>query len=156
MEQLQAQHMRLLSHVDMKHQRSLMDKINWASRLIGIRGARGIGKTTMLLQHIKQTYGTNPTVALYASLDHLYFARHSLLELAEDRKNDELCESILWILLCRSVSASLTAVVASIVMAHPMASTLALFPAMISTYLSSSVASIASFNDLHPVVASLQ
>ena len=43
-----------------------------------------MGKTTMLLQHIKQTYGTDPTVALYASLDHLYFARHSLLELAEE------------------------------------------------------------------------
>ena len=84
MEQLQAQHMRLLSHVDMLHQRSLMSTINWSSRLIGIRGARGVGKTTMLLQHIKQTYGTNPAVALYASLDHLYFARHSLLELAED------------------------------------------------------------------------
>ena len=84
MEQLQAQHMRLLAHVEMEHQRSLMHRINWSSRLIGIRGARGVGKTTMLLQHIKQTYGTDPTVALYASLDHLYFARHSLLELAEE------------------------------------------------------------------------
>ena len=61
-----------------------MDEINWNSRLIGIRGARGVGKTTMLLQHIKETHGTNPTVALYASLDHLYFSRHSLLDLAEE------------------------------------------------------------------------
>lgn len=43
-----------------------------------------------------------------------------LLELAEDRGNDENCEYILWFLLRRSISASLTAVVASIVMAHPM------------------------------------
>ncbi len=43
-----------------------------------------------------------------------------LLELTEDRANDELCEGILSLLLCRSKSASLTAVVASIVMAHPM------------------------------------
>ena len=46
-----------------------MDEINWDTRLIGIRGARGVGKTTMLLQHIKETHGTNPAVALYASLD---------------------------------------------------------------------------------------
>jgi len=87
MEQLQAQHLRLLSHMDMQHQRSLMREINWNARLIGIRGARGVGKTTMMLQHIKDTYGLNPTAALYASLDHLYFSRHSLLELAEEFYN---------------------------------------------------------------------
>lgn len=87
MEQLQAQHLRLLSHMDMQHRRSLMDEINWNARLIGIRGARGVGKTTMMLQHIKETYGLNPTAALYASLDHLYFSRHSLLDLAEEFYN---------------------------------------------------------------------
>lgn len=87
MEQLQAQHLRLLSHVDMRYQRSLMEEINWNARLIGIRGARGVGKTTLMLQHIKETYGSNPTAALYASLDHLYFSRHSLLELAEEFYN---------------------------------------------------------------------
>ena len=53
MEQLQAQHLRMLSRLDMPNQRSLMSKINWDSRLIAIRGARGVGKTTLLLQHIK-------------------------------------------------------------------------------------------------------
>ena len=84
MEQLQAQHLRLLSHVDSRYKRSLMNEINWDARLIAIRGARGVGKTTMLLQHIKETYGTDPTIALYASLDHLYFSRHSLIDLAEE------------------------------------------------------------------------
>ena len=84
MEQLQTQHLRLLSHLDMSHTRSLMCEINWESRLIGIRGARGVGKTTMLLQHIKKLYGQNPDIALYVSMDHLYFTRHSLLELAEE------------------------------------------------------------------------
>ena len=84
MEQLQAQHVRLLSHLDTRYKRSLMNDINWDARLIGIRGARGVGKTTMLLQHIKETYGTDPSIALYASLDHLYFTRHSLIDLAED------------------------------------------------------------------------
>ena len=50
---------------------------------------------------------------------HMALERY-LLELAEDRGNDEICENILWLLLRRSMSASLTAVVASIVMAHPM------------------------------------
>ena len=84
MEQLQSQHVRLLSHMNLQHKRSLMNEINWNAQLIGIRGARGVGKTTLMLQHIKETYGTDPTVALYASLDHLYFSRHSLLELAEE------------------------------------------------------------------------
>lgn len=84
MEQLQAQHLRLLSHLNMPFERSLMATINWNARLIAIRGARGVGKTTMLLQYVKKTYGTDPTIALYASMDHLYFSKHSLLELAED------------------------------------------------------------------------
>ena len=84
MEQLKAQHLRLLSHLDMPYQRSLMSEINWDSRLIAIRGARGVGKTTLLLQHIKKDYGAAPDVCLYASLDHIYFTRHSLLDLAEE------------------------------------------------------------------------
>lgn len=84
MEQLQAQHLRLLSHLNMPFERSLMATINWNARLIAIRGARGVGKTTMLLQYVKKTYGSDPTIALYVSLDHLYFSKHSLLEFAED------------------------------------------------------------------------
>lgn len=84
MEQLQAQHLRLLKHLSAPYERSLMNAINWNNRLIAIRGARGTGKTTMLLQHIKKTYGSDPTIALYASLDHLYFSRHTLLDLADE------------------------------------------------------------------------
>ncbi len=84
MEQLQAQHVRLLSHVKTPFERSLMAQINWQSRLIAIRGARGVGKTTMLLQYIKKTYGSNPQKALYASMDYLYFSPHTLLDLAEE------------------------------------------------------------------------
>ena len=69
MQQLQSQHLRLLGHLNMPFERSLMTVINWDARLIAIRGARGVGKTTMLLQYIKKRYGTSPTVALYASLD---------------------------------------------------------------------------------------
>ena len=57
-------------------------EIDWEDRLIGIRGARGTGKTTLLLQHIlnARQEGAN---CLYASLDHLWFTNHSLEELAE-------------------------------------------------------------------------
>ena len=84
MEQLQNQHLRLMTNLKADCERSLIDRINWNARLIAICGARGVGKTTMLLQHIKKTYGANPHEALYASMDHLYFTRHSLLELAEE------------------------------------------------------------------------
>ena len=43
----------LLDRVDTTFVRYLHDKINWNSRLIAILGARGVGKTTLLLQHIK-------------------------------------------------------------------------------------------------------
>lgn len=63
--------------------RSLMDDIHWEHRLIGIRGARGVGKTTLLLQYIKQYYATDPS-ALYLSLDNIWFAEHSLLSLIDN------------------------------------------------------------------------
>jgi predicted AAA+ superfamily ATPase len=73
---------RLLAETDLGFTRYLFDKINWDNRLIVIKGAKGVGKTTLLLQHIKRDF---PEVerALYVSLDHLWFANHTLLELAE-------------------------------------------------------------------------
>ena len=55
--------------------------IDWDNRLIGIKGARGVGKTTLVLQHAKETYGFSEE-ALYVSLDNLWFSDHSLVELA--------------------------------------------------------------------------
>lgn len=56
-------------------------EVNWESRLVGIVGPRGVGKSTMLLQHIKQsTEGKR----LYVSADNLYFANHSLIDFADD------------------------------------------------------------------------
>ena len=64
--------------------RSMEVGINWNARLICIRGARGVGKTTLLLQHIKLMFGDRLSKALYVSLDNLYFSEHSLLDLADD------------------------------------------------------------------------
>ena len=68
--------------VDIRFIRSIMDKIDWDDRLIGIRGARGVGKTTLLLQRIKKILG-NTGEALYVSLDNLWFTEHNLLELVD-------------------------------------------------------------------------
>ena len=73
---------RLLSEVDTKYLRYLHKKINWKNRLIAITGARGTGKTTMLLQHIKQHF-KDTQKALYVSLDNIWFAKNTLSELAE-------------------------------------------------------------------------
>ena len=73
---------RLLADTDLSFTRYLYDKINWDNRLIVIKGAKGVGKTTMLLQHIKRNF-QQMEKALYVSLDNLWFANHTLLELAE-------------------------------------------------------------------------
>lgn len=61
--------------------RYLHDEIAWDDRLVAITGARGVGKSTLVLQHIKQ-YDDIDT-SLYASADNLWFSNHSIVELAE-------------------------------------------------------------------------
>lgn len=80
MESLIAKHNRLLDLTKTNFTRSLMSDIDWNLRLIAIRGARGVGKTTMLLQYIKKQYGKNASIALYISLDSIYFLNHTLSE----------------------------------------------------------------------------
>ena len=67
---------------DTRFIRSIMSQIDWSDRLIGIRGARGVGKTTLLLQRIKKFLG-NTSDSLYISLDNLWFAEHNLLGLVD-------------------------------------------------------------------------
>ena len=62
--------------------RYLCNKITWEERLIGIVGAKGTGKTTMLLQYIRRNFPEKQK-ALYASLDNIWFSKNSLWELAE-------------------------------------------------------------------------
>jgi predicted AAA+ superfamily ATPase len=77
MDTLLTQSERLLSHIPMHHKRFLFENVSWKSRLIGIKGARGTGKTTLILQWLKQQ--ELPTEkAAYFSLDDLYFTEHSL------------------------------------------------------------------------------
>ena len=61
--------------------RYLIDKIDFDQRLIGIKGGRGTGKTTLLLQHLKK----RPSLeALYISMDNIYFSSNKLVDLAEE------------------------------------------------------------------------
>ena len=71
-----------ISEVNLDFKRYLHKKINWNSRLIGIKGARGVGKSTLLLQHIKENFPDLQNV-FYASLDDLWFRTHTLSELVE-------------------------------------------------------------------------
>ena len=73
---------RKIAKVDLRFKRYLYSQINWKARIISIKGARGTGKTTMLLQHILQNY-EDIDQTLYASLDNLWFATHSLMELVD-------------------------------------------------------------------------
>ncbi|MGC4130438.1 MAG: AAA family ATPase [Bergeyella sp.] len=57
-------------------------QIDWSNRLIGIKGARGTGKTTLLLQHIAGNF-PDKSKALYVSLDNIWFAQNTLLELVD-------------------------------------------------------------------------
>jgi predicted AAA+ superfamily ATPase len=63
--------------------RSKIDRINWEARLIGIKGSRGVGKTTLILQYIKKNLPLDHTV-LYVSLDNIWFAHNRLLGLVDD------------------------------------------------------------------------
>lgn len=66
----------------MDYVRSFHDKINWKNRLIGLMGQKGVGKSTLLLQHIKMYDNLEET--LYVQADDLYFSGHTLYELAYD------------------------------------------------------------------------
>lgn len=63
--------------------RTLLDDIKWGDRLIGISGYRGVGKTTLMLQRLKQEYG-NSLLGLYITLDNFYFTKNRLFDFAEE------------------------------------------------------------------------
>jgi predicted AAA+ superfamily ATPase len=66
--------------------RYLYPAINWNSRMFGIVGPRGVGKTTLIFQHIKENHSISDT--LYVSMDDLYFANRTLHETAEKFHKD--------------------------------------------------------------------
>lgn len=80
MEQLNERYRSLLQEADTSFVRYLHDKVNWKARMVAIVGERGVGKTTMLFQHIK--LHNDPDNTLFVSADDLYFADNRLYDLA--------------------------------------------------------------------------
>ena len=62
--------------------RDYMNRVDWSNRFIGIKGSRGVGKTTLILQYIRQNFGAEDQV-LYVSLDNLYFGEHRFYDMAD-------------------------------------------------------------------------
>lgn len=83
METLFERHKAYLSMVPMDYVRNFMQKIDWESRLIVIRGPKGVGKSTLMLQYINLHFDADDSHVLYCSADTNYFATHTLLDLAE-------------------------------------------------------------------------
>ncbi len=81
-EKIYGVYQRRIQETTLSFKRFLYEKINWNDRLIGIKGARGVGKTTLVLQHIKEKF-SNVNNALYISLDNLWFSTHSLDDLID-------------------------------------------------------------------------
>lgn len=69
--------------VDTSFKRYLWNEINWDNRLIAITGARGIGKTTLLLQYIRENLNEKPDEVIYVNMDDLYFSKNSLVDFAD-------------------------------------------------------------------------
>lgn len=74
---------RKLGEVDTRIHRFLFSEIDWEQPLVGIKGQRGVGKTTMMLQRIKASDPTGEK-SFYVTLDNIWFANHSLIDLAEN------------------------------------------------------------------------
>lgn len=83
MEALFKKHKMLISQINTDIVREMMHSVNWEKQLVAIRGSRGVGKTTLIRQYIKQKFGISAGEALYCVMDSMYFANHTLLELAE-------------------------------------------------------------------------
>lgn len=66
-------HKYLVEHTNAPVHRMLMDEINWDDRMIGIKGTRGIGKTTFLLQYAKKHFPANDGQCLYINMNNFYF-----------------------------------------------------------------------------------
>lgn len=82
MDKIFERHAEYLYNVPTEFERSIIDKIDWSSRLILIRGPKGVGKSTLMQQYILKHYGIDNRHALYCSADSGYFSTHSLIDTA--------------------------------------------------------------------------
>ena len=77
-------HAYLVEHTHAPVRRALMDEIDWNNRLIGIKGTRGVGKTTFLLQYAKEHFHVEDRKCLYINLNNFYFQGKGIAEFATE------------------------------------------------------------------------
>ncbi len=75
-------HRYLVEHTNAPVRRVLMDEINWNDRLIGIKGTRGVGKTTFLLQYAKEHFDIQDRQCLYINMNNFYFQERGIADFA--------------------------------------------------------------------------
>ena len=75
-------HTYLVEHTNAPVRRQLMDEINWDDRMIGIKGTRGVGKTTFLLQYAKEHFAPNDRRCLYVNINNFYFQGRGIADFA--------------------------------------------------------------------------
>lgn len=75
-------HAYLVEHTVAPIRRILMDEIDWNSRMIGIKGTRGVGKTTFLLQYAKENFEVQDRKCLYVNMNNFYFQGRGIADFA--------------------------------------------------------------------------
>lgn len=75
-------HSYLVEHTNAPVRRCLMDEIDWNDKLIGIKGTRGVGKTTFLLQYAKERYSSTDKQCLYVNMNNFYFQSRGIADFA--------------------------------------------------------------------------
>ncbi len=83
MDKLFERHNSYLAEIPMEYIRDISSQIEWNARLIAIKGAKGVGKSTMMLQYIKRNFAPDDRHVLYCSADTSYFATHTLVDTAD-------------------------------------------------------------------------
>ena len=84
MEAFYRTHAYLVEHTNAPVRRVLMDEIDWHDRMIGIKGSRGVGKTTFLLQYAKEHFGKDDRQCLYINMNNFYFQGKGIADFAGD------------------------------------------------------------------------
>ena len=77
-------HQFLVEHTEAPVRRALMAEIDWKQRLVGIKGSRGVGKTTFLLQYAKEHFAPRDKRCLYINMNNFYFQGKTLFQFAQE------------------------------------------------------------------------
>ena len=80
-------HKYLIEHTNAPVRRKLMDEIDWNDSMIGIKGTRGVGKTTFLLQYAKENFNVEDQQCLYVNMNNFYFQGKGIAEFAGEFVN---------------------------------------------------------------------